>query len=179
MVPGSPAPTASTRSLLAALRSSFLPSAAVTLPPTATRAMPTPRLGSAHLVSAVSVLDFLPFCRARLFPRRSQFSLCSNARGIYRGRFVSPPERHRGGRVPHTVGRTSHGRNIMAQGTVKWFNETKGFGFIAPEDGSADVFVHYSAITGNGFKTLADGQKVEYTVTTGQKGLQASDVRAV
>jgi cold shock protein len=67
----------------------------------------------------------------------------------------------------------------MAQGTVKWFNETKGFGFIAPEDGSADVFVHYSAISGNGFKTLADGQKVEYTVTTGQKGLQASDVRAV
>jgi cold shock protein len=67
----------------------------------------------------------------------------------------------------------------MAQGTVKWFNETKGFGFIAPEDGSADVFVHYSAISGNGFKTLADGQKVEYTVTQGQKGLQASDVRAV
>jgi CspA family cold shock protein len=67
----------------------------------------------------------------------------------------------------------------MAQGTVKWFNETKGFGFIAPEDGSADVFVHYSAISGNGFKTLADGQKVEYNVTQGQKGLQASDVRAV
>ncbi|HET6815651.1 MAG TPA: cold-shock protein [Mycobacteriales bacterium] len=67
----------------------------------------------------------------------------------------------------------------MAQGTVKWFNETKGFGFIAPEDGSADVFVHYSAISGNGFKTLADGQKVEYNVTTGQKGLQASDVRAI
>jgi CspA family cold shock protein len=67
----------------------------------------------------------------------------------------------------------------MAQGTVKWFNETKGFGFIAPEDGSADVFVHYSAISGNGFKTLTDGQKVEYNVTTGQKGLQASDVRAI
>ena len=64
-------------------------------------------------------------------------------------------------------------------GTVKWFNETKGFGFIAPEDGSADVFVHYSAISGNGFKTLTDGQKVEYNVTQGQKGLQASDVRAV
>jgi CspA family cold shock protein len=67
----------------------------------------------------------------------------------------------------------------MAQGTVKWFNETKGFGFIAPEDGSADVFVHYSSISGNGFKTLADGQKVEYNVTQGQKGLQASDVRAI
>ena len=67
----------------------------------------------------------------------------------------------------------------MAQGTVKWFNETKGFGFIAPADGSADVFVHYSAISGNGFKTLADGQAVEYTVTAGQKGPQAQDVRAV
>jgi CspA family cold shock protein len=67
----------------------------------------------------------------------------------------------------------------MAQGTVKWFNETKGFGFIAPADGSADVFVHYSAISGNGFKTLQDGQAVEYTVTAGQKGPQATDVRAV
>ncbi|HEU5035188.1 MAG TPA: cold-shock protein [Mycobacteriales bacterium] len=67
----------------------------------------------------------------------------------------------------------------MAQGTVKWFNETKGFGFIAPADGSPDVFVHYSAITGNGFKTLQDGQAVEYTVTAGQKGPQASDVRAI
>jgi CspA family cold shock protein len=67
----------------------------------------------------------------------------------------------------------------MAQGTVKWFNETKGFGFIAPEDGSADVFVHYSAISGNGFKTLTDGQRVEFNVTQGPKGLQASDVRMV
>ncbi|HET7529949.1 MAG TPA: cold-shock protein [Mycobacteriales bacterium] len=67
----------------------------------------------------------------------------------------------------------------MAQGTVKWFNETKGFGFIAPSDGSADVFVHYSAISGNGFKTLQDGQAVEYNVTAGQKGPQATDVRAI
>jgi CspA family cold shock protein len=67
----------------------------------------------------------------------------------------------------------------MAQGTVKWFNETKGFGFIAPADGSADVFVHYSAITGSGFKTLAEGQAVEYNVTAGQKGPQAADVRAI
>ena len=67
----------------------------------------------------------------------------------------------------------------MAQGTVKWFNETKGFGFIAPADGSADVFVHYSSISGTGFKTLADGQAVEYTVTAGQKGPQATDVRAI
>ncbi|MFT4612935.1 MAG: CspA family cold shock protein [Bacteroidia bacterium] len=60
-------------------------------------------------------------------------------------------------------------------GTVKWFNETKGFGFIEREDGP-DVFVHFSAIKAEGFKTLADGQKVEFTVTDGQKGPQAEDV---
>jgi len=60
-------------------------------------------------------------------------------------------------------------------GTVKWFNETKGFGFIEQESGP-DVFVHFSNITGNGFKTLAEGQKVEFTVTQGQKGPQAENV---
>jgi|TARA_B100001059_G_scaffold109660_1_gene109727 CspA family cold shock protein len=60
-------------------------------------------------------------------------------------------------------------------GTVKWFNETKGYGFIAQEDGP-DVFVHFSAIQGDGFKTLTDGQKVEFTVTDGQKGPQAENV---
>ena len=60
-------------------------------------------------------------------------------------------------------------------GTVKWFNETKGYGFIAQEDGP-DVFVHFSAIQGDGFKTLTDGQKVEFTVTDGQKGPQAGNV---
>ncbi|MGB2360710.1 MAG: cold-shock protein, partial [Luminiphilus sp.] len=59
-------------------------------------------------------------------------------------------------------------------GTVKWFNETKGYGFIAQEDGP-DVFVHFSAIQGDGFKTLTDGQKVEFTVTDGQKGPQAEN----
>ena len=58
-------------------------------------------------------------------------------------------------------------------GTVKWFNETKGYGFIAQEDGP-DVFVHFSAIQGDSFKTLTDGQKVEFTVTDGQKGPQAA-----
>jgi CspA family cold shock protein len=58
---------------------------------------------------------------------------------------------------------------------VKWFNETKGYGFIAQEDGP-DVFVHFSAIQGDGFKTLTDGQKVEFTVTDGQKGPQAENV---
>ena len=63
-------------------------------------------------------------------------------------------------------------------GTVKWFNETKGYGFIAQEDGP-DVFVHFSAIQGDGFKTLTDGQKVEFTVTDGQKGPQAENVELV
>ena len=67
----------------------------------------------------------------------------------------------------------------MATGTVKWFNAEKGFGFISPDDGSADVFVHFSAITGDGFKTLEEGKKVEYGITQGQKGPQAENVRAL
>jgi len=66
----------------------------------------------------------------------------------------------------------------MATGTVKWFNESKGYGFIAPADGGADVFVHFSAIEGNGFRTLAEGQSVTYDVEQGPKGLQASKVIA-
>jgi CspA family cold shock protein len=65
------------------------------------------------------------------------------------------------------------------QGTVKWFNAEKGFGFIAPDDGSADVFVHYSEIQGSGFKSLDEGQQVEFEVGQGQKGPQAQSVRAV
>lgn len=64
----------------------------------------------------------------------------------------------------------------MISGTVKWFNETKGFGFITPTDGSKDVFVHYSAIEGGGFKTLAEGQSVDLEVEQGPKGPQASKV---
>jgi CspA family cold shock protein len=65
----------------------------------------------------------------------------------------------------------------MATGTVKWFSPEKGFGFITPDDGSADVFVHFSAITGEGYRNLDEGQKVSYEVTQGQKGPQASDVK--
>jgi len=64
----------------------------------------------------------------------------------------------------------------MVTGTVKWFNDSKGFGFIAPSDGSADVFVHFSAIEGSGFKTLVEGQAVEFEVENGPKGLQAAKV---
>ncbi len=66
----------------------------------------------------------------------------------------------------------------MRTGTVKWFNESKGFGFIAPADGSEDVFVHFSAIQGNGFRTLAEGQAVTFEVERGPKGLQATGVTA-
>ena len=65
----------------------------------------------------------------------------------------------------------------MATGTVKWFNETKGFGFISPEGGGEDLFAHFSAITGTGFKTLAEGQRVTFDVTTGPKGDQAANIR--
>ncbi len=64
----------------------------------------------------------------------------------------------------------------MATGTVKWFNESKGFGFITQDDGGADVFVHFSAISGSGFKTLAEGEKVTYDIQQGPKGPQAANV---
>ena len=67
----------------------------------------------------------------------------------------------------------------MATGTVKWFSAEKGFGFITPEDGSADVFVHFSAIAGDGYRNLEENAKVEYDVTQGQKGPQAANVRTV
>ena len=68
---------------------------------------------------------------------------------------------------------------MRAKGTVKWFNDSKGFGFITPEDGSKDCFVHFSAIQGSGFRTLAEGAKVEFDVVQGQKGPAAENVTVV
>jgi CspA family cold shock protein len=67
----------------------------------------------------------------------------------------------------------------MATGTVKWFNDAKGYGFIAPEDGGKDLFVHHTQISGSGFKSLAEGAKVEYEQREGQKGPEATNVTLV
>jgi len=67
----------------------------------------------------------------------------------------------------------------MANGTVKWFSSEKGYGFITPEDGTKDLFVHFSGIEGEGYKSLNEGQKVEYTESQGQKGPQATKVRPI
>jgi CspA family cold shock protein len=67
----------------------------------------------------------------------------------------------------------------MAQGTVKWFNEEKGYGFISPDDGGEDLFVHFTGIVGEGFRSLEEGEKVTYEAAQGRKGMQAEDVSKV
>jgi cold shock protein len=79
-------------------------------------------------------------------------------------------------RFPKVV---SVGESTMAQGTVKWFNADKGYGFIAPDDGTADVFVHHSAIKADGFRSLQENQRVEFTAGRGAKGPQAEEVHPI
>ena len=67
----------------------------------------------------------------------------------------------------------------MANGTVKWFNSDKGYGFIAPDDGSADLFAHFSAIAGDGYRSLEENQKVEFDAEQGKKGMQAANIRVI
>ena len=84
-------------------------------------------------------------------------------------------ERGPGRRCPAS----KEGQHAMTQGTVKWFNDSKGFGFITPDDGSKDLFVHHSSIAMEGFKTLNEGQKVEFETVQGDKGPAAENVRTV
>jgi cold shock protein len=85
------------------------------------------------------------------------------------------PMGRRDSRAGLNEGKETH----MATGTVKWFNDAKGFGFITQDGGGEDVFCHHTAINMEGFRTLQEGQKVEFEVTRGPKGLQAQNVRAV
>ncbi len=85
------------------------------------------------------------------------------------------------GLLPAAVfaGRGGQERRVMAQGTVKWFNAEKGFGFISPDDGTPDVFVHFSEIDASGFRSLEENQRVEFTTGQGPKGPQAQQVRPI
>jgi cold shock CspA family protein len=89
----------------------------------------------------------------------------------------APRRRRRRGHVDHSRGPRQRRNDVMATGTVKWFNSDKGYGFIAPDDGGADLFAHFSAIAGSGHRNLEENQKVEYDAEQGQKGPQAANIR--
>ena len=89
------------------------------------------------------------------------------------------PQGERSGFLLHWSPREERRAPEMAQGTVKWFNDDKGYGFISPDEGGEDLFVHHTGIAGNGFKSLDEGAKVSYEATQGKKGMQADNVSAV
>ncbi|GAA3629851.1 hypothetical protein GCM10022200_10720 [Microbacterium awajiense] len=92
-------------------------------------------------------------------------------------RSLRPSRTFRGGAPGRSRGPSTRRKDTMATGTVKWFNSEKGYGFIAPDDGGADLFAHFSAITGDGFKDLRETQKVEFDAERGPKGMQAANIR--
>ena len=94
-------------------------------------------------------------------------------------RLIRPLRTRRSGTHGRSHGPRRKRKDTMATGTVKWFNSEKGYGFIAPDDGTADLFAHFSAIAGDGFKELREDQKVEFDTERGPKGLQAANIRAL
>ncbi len=93
--------------------------------------------------------------------------------------FRAPCERVGTGAKQCPAAKEGGAEGLMARGTVKWFSEEKGYGFVAPDEGGEDLFVHYSAIEGEGYRSLEEGERVSYEPTRGRKGEQAENVRRV
>ena len=113
---------------------------------------------------------------------RESLAVRPSPEGVLRGGNVEhrgSPVTGKGSATEKTAPTPHEGDAPVAQGTVKWFNGEKGFGFIAVDGGGADVFVHYSAIDAGGFRSLEEGQRVEFEIGQGQKGPQAQNVRVV